>query len=820
MSTATTNGRSRGGKWASLLLPLLLALTLAIFGRISPLENEFYDQLQQRQYNPASDDILLIGVNPRMENQSAIWSAEGLLPLARKLNEAGARLVVATQPVKFPDMVSMEQLRALQKLSASVGQTSAIDANQLQKSMPILQARYIERRDLVNAYAALGNFVMATSITDQLSSVDDHSRDCKRHIVLNDDGGSTDKLPTARNIDAPEADICRGFTGLGFSSFFDSGDGVVRSSDLLINVNNTLYPSIALTTYRASKGLTQVSLLEDGRVAAGAKPLPPRVMNNFYPSAPGESAFNTLGYTEVMNDVADLSQVKGRIVLIGEAEHAGIPGYATPVNANLTPVQMIATSLSNLLQRNFLHRPDWLPLVETAVLVILVAGSLILLPRMPWFAAIVAGLSAGGILLGIESWLLNERQMWVQLVTTSMLVTLSVLLITFARGVGYGRRRSSNIGLKTLMNQSSTDSLDLEFSVLRQKKPNAIVKRKIYDIADQYAGTREFAKAETALRYLSDVDPDYMDVAEKLQRISGNKQPAQNGTPAKTNKVTQMKPSGGKKLGRYEIVKTLGRGAMSTVYLGIDPTIQRKVAIKTIALADEFDDVKLQKARAQFVREAESAGRLNHPDIIGIYDIGDDANIAYLAMEYFSGTPLIDYADRNRLMKPKQVMQLIARAAEALDYAHGQNVVHRDVKPANIMYDAATDRLKITDFGIARLTDTSRTKTGVILGTPSYMSPEQLSASGVTGQSDLYSLGVTLYHLLTGTPPFRADSIPQLMDKIVHEDPRPVSELRSDLPPCVDVIVKKVLAKNPEDRYQNGKAMAHALNACLDQFPI
>jgi serine/threonine-protein kinase len=259
---------------------------------------------------------------------------------------------------------------------------------------------------------------------------------------------------------------------------------------------------------------------------------------------------------------------------------------------------------------------------------------------------------------------------------------------------------------------------------------------------------------------------------------------------------------------------------MSTVYLGIDSKIQRKVAIKTIALADEFDDVELSKAREQFLREAESAGRLNHPDIIAIYDIGEDQRVAYLAMEYFSGTPLIDYADRKHLLPPVRVLQLMARAAEALDYAHSQNVVHRDVKPANILYDAATDRLKITDFGIARLTDTSRTKTGVILGTPSYMSPEQLSASGVTGQSDLYSLGVTVYHLLTGAPPFRADSIPQLMDKIIHDNPTPVTKVRAELPDCLNTLINKALAKDPQDRFPNGKAMALALLACSKQVQI
>lgn len=180
-------------------------------------------------------------------------------------------------------------------------------------------------------------------------------------------------------------------------------------------------------------------------------------------------------------------------------------------------------------------------------------------------------------------------------------------------------------------------------------------------------------------------------------------------------------------------------------------------------------------------------------------------------MEYFKGKALNEFTQPDSLPPPKWVIELTARAAEALHYAHSQGVVHRDIKPANLMYDAATDELKITNFGIARLTDTSRTKTGIILGTPSYMSPEQLAASDVTGLSDLYSLGIMMYQLLTGTTPFRSDSIPKLMDKIINESHPPISDIRSDLPADIDVVLSKIIAKRPEDRYQNGRAMALAL---------
>jgi serine/threonine-protein kinase len=267
-------------------------------------------------------------------------------------------------------------------------------------------------------------------------------------------------------------------------------------------------------------------------------------------------------------------------------------------------------------------------------------------------------------------------------------------------------------------------------------------------------------------------------------------------------------------LGRYEIEREIGKGAMGVVYLGRDPKINRVVAIKAIPLAKEFEEEDLAEARARFFREAEMAGRLNHPAIVTVYDAGEDQGLAYIAMEYLRGQHLSHFAESGRLLPPRTVMLLAARVADALHYAHRQNVVHRDIKPANIMFDPDTDELKITDFGIARLTDASRTKTGIVLGTPSFMSPEQLEGRSLDGRSDLFALGVSLYQLLTGQLPFRADSMPRLMQKIATEPHSPINLVRPDLPPCIVGIVDKVLAKSPEDRYQNGAELAAALRAC------
>lgn len=267
-------------------------------------------------------------------------------------------------------------------------------------------------------------------------------------------------------------------------------------------------------------------------------------------------------------------------------------------------------------------------------------------------------------------------------------------------------------------------------------------------------------------------------------------------------------------LGRYLIEREIGRGAMAAVYLGRDPKINRVVAIKALPLAREFGDEELEEARRRFFREAETAGRLNHPHIVTVYDAGEDHGLAYIAMEFLSGQPLSESASASKLLPASLVLEVLARVADALAHAHRQNVVHRDIKPANIMFDRATDGLKITDFGIARLTDSGTTKTGIVLGTPSFMSPEQLEGRTVQGASDLFSLGVSLYHLLTGQLPFRADSMTGLMFKIANDAHPPLRGIRPDLPGFLEAILNRALQKRAADRFQSGAEMASAMRNC------
>jgi len=392
------------------------------------------------------------------------------------------------------------------------------------------------------------------------------------------------------------------------------------------------------------------------------------------------------------------------------------------------------------------------------------------------------------------------------------------------------------------------DNFEQRFAELKGRKASSTVLGDLYALGTQLEQRGRATQATAVYRHLARIDNTYRDVAARLRRLmdaervkSKTEPPAADsaapGSPAPAA-LAAAKPAASpspasaavardaagdgndtQRLGRYQLEREIGRGAMGVVYLGRDTAINRLVAIKAIPLAVEFSDSELAEARTRFFREAETAGRLNHPNIVTIYDVGEERGLAYIAMEYLKGRHLSEYATSSTLLEPRKVLDLMARTAQALGFAHKQQVVHRDIKPANIMYDPSTDVLKITDFGIARLTGAGSTRTGIVLGTPSFMSPEQLEGRTVTGHSDLFSLGVSLFQLLTGQLPFVADSMTALMQQIAEAPHPPLRAFRPDLPACVESIIDRALAKNPEARFDSGAQMAAALEDCRSRMP-
>ncbi|MBV8730164.1 MAG: serine/threonine protein kinase, partial [Acidobacteriia bacterium] len=270
------------------------------------------------------------------------------------------------------------------------------------------------------------------------------------------------------------------------------------------------------------------------------------------------------------------------------------------------------------------------------------------------------------------------------------------------------------------------------------------------------------------------------------------------------------------RIGRYKIVRELGRGAMGVVYHALDPNIGRPVAIKTIRIGDERRPDEQQRLRERLLREARSAGSLSHPGIVTIYDVEQQGDLAYIAMEYVDGPTLDHVLSEGRPLPPEQIFSILGQTAAALDYAHQKGIVHRDIKPANIMI-AADGTAKITDFGIAKLAATDQfTVTGVIVGTPHYMSPEQVQGQPVDGRSDQFSLAVIAYEVLTGEKPYTGEHLTTVVYKIVAEDPVSAHRLNPTLTGGIENVLRKALAKKPEGRYRTCQEFTEALEkACV-----
>lgn len=795
-----------------LLLCAVLALVFWLGGdRTIGVERGLFD-LGQRLTAGAPDASVVI-VDTGGPDVSP-WSQPGFGVLISRLRSAGAAAVLpAAPPMGFVTAQDVTRLRSLVALEQRGGspRAAAQEPGGLSAQLAEVLARREQQQATVAAIRAAANVVLGLGSTSLPAGAPADPACAKR---LAADSGRLSGLPLAD--DAPQTftpapgGLCTAAAALGHLRVVTDADGVARAATPLVETGGGRLPSAAL----AAVALSELPAL----------PADAGLFRRFYRAPDGGYGFRVLDWDDIVSG-AGLAAVRDQVVVVGPVDGGGPGSALTPMGIDMGTAVLAATDAANLQSADLITRPGWAVAVELGLAALLAVAVFLAGRESPARATVLA--ASGAMLLLLAELVLLSQGLWLHLAGLALFCLTGVALLQFLLHLPNADQRP--VAMPGLPAAGPADELDLGFSVLRQQPTTDRTKQQLYDLAMQHGRKRDYARAERVFRHLAARDPGYRDVAAKLEKLSGARGappprkpapvPAPAAPAAPETPAVEPTPAGGRTLGRYELDRVIGRGAMATVYLGRDPTINRRVAIKTLPLAEEFADNDLATARSHFMREAESAGRLNHPNIISIYDAGEDQHVAYLAMEYCEGKALSHYAQLGRLLPPRTVLELMARAAEALHYAHAQNVVHRDVKPANLLYDAGSDSLKLTDFGIARLTDASRTRTGIILGTPSYMSPEQLSASKITGQSDIYSLGVTMYHLLTGSPPFQADSIPRLMEKIVHHKHRPVSDIRDDVPPCTDTILDQALAKDPAQRFPNAKAMALALRECCSRLP-
>ena len=606
-------------------------------------------------------------------------------------------------------------------------------------------------------------------------------------------------------------------------------DGAVRTEPLVVRYYDKYFPALSVMLAAQSLNLTPTDIRLNFGEGLTLGKLRIRTDSNlrmytyFYSEQDGgRPPFPLDSFFDVYTGKIPADKYRDKIVLIGPTATGLGQAMVTPVSAGTSPVETMAHTVSSILKEHFFVVPSWGVWVRL-LLIVAVAGYLIgVLPKLNAAMGAIVSLGILAALIIGHFALMVGKQMWIQFMTAAVLLVIGHALLTTKRFLMTERGKEKSEVESAHSNRmlglalQGQGQLDMAFDMFRKLPLDDSVMDLLYNLALDFERKRQFNKTESVFRYMADYNPKFRDLEQRLGRAKAMSETVMLGGAASHPGGTMVLNAGTEKpmLGRYQVERELGKGAMGVVYGGRDPKINRIVAIKTMALAQEFDADELEDVKARFFREAETAGRLTHPNIVTIYDAGEEHDLAYIAMEFLKGRDLVPYTKPDNLLPIAKTMGINARVADALGYAHTQNVVHRDVKPANIMYEPESDSVKVTDFGIARITDSSRTKTGMVLGTPSYMSPEQLAGKRIGGQSDLFSLGAAMFQLVCGQLPFQGENMAQLMFKIANEPHPDIITIRPDVPDCLAAIINRALAKNPEERFATGDEMARALRAC------
>lgn len=797
---------------------LAAALVVALGSFIAPapfhaLEHAVYDRAQRASDVPAKD-MVLIDIDAASLNELGPWpwSYAVHARLLRQLHDHQARVVAFAVPFGVP-----------------TGQPADDEGK------------------LAAAIAAHGNVVLPVEL--QAGSDAGEAAALPSHLMLTAPPAIDVAAAAAHSVHPPLPVFAAGASALGHLYLPRDDDGVVRSDLTAMRAGSALIPSLATAITARVSSIKPGELvyptptelhIADRRVPLdGSLAARPRYLKE---SAAGLARYS---YSQVLTGAVPAAALRDKIVLIGMSGTRD--ALATPASRATSVAAITASTVNALLQGSLIRHTASAKVVTWLIMFGVIAFAALVLPAAGPGLGALATVLLGAICTVTDIGLLGSMNTWVPLMLACVAALAGYLVYALSELIYRANARSGagkdptadlrNLG-QTLQKQGQ---LDLALETFRRCPLDAATMELLYYLGMDFERRRQNQKAATVYNYIATRDPNYRDLRARRARLKDDPamrdtapspaSPRPKATPpapppprneprraerASQGASTSTPSSGGHKLGRYEIERELGKGAMGTVYLGRDPHINRVVAIKAIPLAHEFEEEDFEEARARFFREAEMAGRLNHPAIVTVYDAGEDQGLAYIAMEYLRGQHLSHYTDSERLLPPAKVLTLVARTAEALHYAHRQNLVHRDIKPANIMFDAETDELKITDFGIARLTDTSRTKTGIVLGTPSFMSPEQLEGRNLDGRSDQFSLAVSLYQLLCGQLPFRAESMPRLMHKIATEAHSPIRLVRPELPARIEAVLDRALAKSADDRYVTCAELAAELRACAE----
>jgi serine/threonine-protein kinase len=828
-----------------LLTILLLGGMLLELPPLMTLEKHVYDTLARLRRTSAERPVIIVAIDDRSIQQIGgwPWPRDYIADMIRTLSayrtdtlgivllyqEAGLNNgLQEIQTIKNLPWANLLKDKKSRKLTQAQKKNLAI----IDKALKTAEKRFNQNAELEKAVFSTRNAVLpmlfifedveggtSPEVTGKLgmNAIDltgrQNQQDGSAFIPL-----FKKKRITAENLLQPYSKLSMQAGAMGHINMVSDDDQIIRSIPQIIQYKGHDFPSFALQVTRKYFDIGPKNL-QANRNGLSLKHL----------VVPTDSAYRMLidyraaqdrirkySFIDVLDGKIPDSAFRNKIVLIGLTAAGVAPRYKTTLHTDLSAIEISAHAIENLVNQKYISRPGWAVALEVMALFYFMFFLVLIIPKV--------NLRAGMLILGIFliTWLAIAAVLfigygyWIQVIAPLVLSVVGFAIMRHQRLSS--ERRSERVELNkslglSLQTQGMLDTALEKFRKCPVEDPS--VRELLYNLGLDFERKRMHNKALAVYRHILKAGR-FKDIQERIKNLkridSAVVLPA--GRNSQKNGLLLEDATTRPILGRYEISKELGQGAMGTVYLGMDPSINREVAIKTLNYAD-IETAELGEVKSQFFREAEAAGKLSHPNIVTIYDVGEDHDMAYIAMELLIGKDLAHYCQKTTLLSTKRVLHIIAAVAEALDYAHNQGVVHRDIKPANILL-LSKDQVKVADFGIARVMSASSTQTGVIFGTPNYMSPEQVAGKKVDGRSDLFSLGVVFYELLSAQKPFQGDNLTTLMYAISNVEYTPLSEVAPKAPPCCVEIVDKLLAKGVSKRFKTAGQAAKQINECLD----
>ena len=829
-----------------LLILFFLFVTLTgLFNFIEPLEMKTFD-LRVRMAAPEERnpdiELVVISEDDLTELGRFPWPRDIMARSIHNLSLAGARVIALN--ILFAEPEESAGLRTIKALKESFeGLSLAQEGPGLNFYKKLSQSVKDLDNDakLHKAMKEAGNVVLPVYF-DTLSAGRDKeasqyiARHAFKKIQGQNDEWAVASLLWMSKVQPLLPSFAEAAAGIGHNNLVADPDGTVRAQvHVLGYLKDTYFPSFSMAIVKTFQGLKD----EDATVRLGEGihlrmtpssivkvPVIDSQMRTLVNWNRGPAvAFHQTPFSKVYKNEIQTSLFRDKIVIIGPTAPGIGDRFVTPLSGNLPGVEIVANTVANILSQRFFSRPGWIFHLELAVLILFGLFIGFVLPRLRAGMGAVATLvlfiaygAAGTILF-------FSYNIWLKISPPILLLILGYILVISKKFLITEKTKekveADSVETNKMLGLSFQQQGMLDLALEKfQKLPldEQGVKDLLYNLGLDFERKRQFSKALATYNIIIGDGQAFKDLAERVPKLKGAEATMIFGTGGGGHPgdigatLTNMdtKPT----LGRYEVTGELGRGAMGVVYKGVDPKIHRTVAIKTVSLSD-FDDDMVDEMKERFFREAESAGLMTHPNIVTIFDCGEEHDLAFIAMEYLKGEDLEDYTKKGSLLAMTETLSVVSNVADALDYAHAKGIVHRDIKPANIMRIKETKEIKVTDFGIARITSSSKTKTGVILGTPSYMSPEQIAGKKVDGRSDIFSLGVVLFEMLTGQKPFTGQDMTSMMYKIAKEKHPRARSINPKIPQVIEKIIDKALEKDEEKRYQRAGQMAEHLKKVI-----